>query len=233
MKSSDQPLISCLCPTRNRQGLLQQAIRLFSAQSYPNLEMVIACDSDDPASQDLVRQSGDPRLNLVVGPPPEIMTLGAKRNNAIAAANGEYIAVWDDDDWYHVDRIARQYNCLLENKKDACVIAPIVLCNLVTEKTFLGTNHLWENTLLAKKISLPRYLDRGKGGDSPVIMTLFKQNALSVLRDPRLYTYIFHGSNTWEQEHWNKNLIPKSIPLGEEESKKILNTLLPLYARGL
>src|SRR5947209_5987073 len=45
---SEHPMISCLCPTRNRPAFLRQSLAYFSSQDYPNAELIIVDDSDEP-----------------------------------------------------------------------------------------------------------------------------------------------------------------------------------------
>ncbi len=54
--------------------------------------------------------AGDPRVVYVR--PPHRMTIGAKRSLAAERATGEYLAHWDDDDWYAPDRLSTQVEVL-------------------------------------------------------------------------------------------------------------------------
>ncbi|MCU1326650.1 MAG: hypothetical protein JWN34_2020 [Bryobacterales bacterium] len=103
------PLISCLCVTRNRREWLPKAIACFLAQDYEPRELVIVVDGDDVA--DLV--PADPRIRVI-----EFSgTVGDKRNAGSYAANGEIIAVFDDDDHSAPGRLTDQVTRLLESGK--------------------------------------------------------------------------------------------------------------------
>lgn len=97
------PLITCLCLTRNRREWLPKAIACFLAQTYEPKELLIVADGDDVS--DLAPE--DPRVRLVcVG---ARLTIGAKRNYGCDLARGEMIAHWDDDDWSAPGRLVDQY----------------------------------------------------------------------------------------------------------------------------
>lgn len=113
---ADAPLISCIMSTKNRPSFVSQSIKYFLAQTWPNKELIIVDDSDFGAAPDISQfcsqasSSIDPRyarpllkLDRVVG------TIGKKRNAGIAQACGEFIAVWDDDEWQSPNRLALQW----------------------------------------------------------------------------------------------------------------------------
>lgn len=113
------PLVSCICPTRNRPRFLQNAVRYFLAQDWPNRELLILDDSEDlEVSRRAVRaMSEDPRIRCM-GLSTRA-SIGEKRNILVGEAAGEIICHWDDDDWYGPRRISEQ-------------MRPVRLCRSVT-----------------------------------------------------------------------------------------------------
>lgn len=87
-------LISALCPTKDRRRFLPEAIRCFQAQDWPDRELVILDDGDDPVA-DLVPD--DPSIRYVRS--AQHMTLGAKCNALVRLARGTLFHFWADDDW--------------------------------------------------------------------------------------------------------------------------------------
>ena len=112
---SEKPLVSCIMPTSERLSFIPEAIRCFLRQDYPNLELVIVDDGVHPVGPVL---PNDARLRLIAL--PQKKNVGAKRNMACALTRGEYIAHWDDDDWYPVDRIRRQVAALEQTQAQIC-----------------------------------------------------------------------------------------------------------------
>lgn len=104
----ETPWVTCICPTRNRKDFLIQSIECFLLQTYPNKQLLIMDDGYDP----LRLGELPPRLwsesilyNRRATP---AISLGAKRNALCEMARSEFIAHWDDDDWYHPLRLQEQ-----------------------------------------------------------------------------------------------------------------------------
>lgn len=96
---TSNPLVTCLCVTKNRREWLPWAIKCFEQQTYPERELVIVADTMADVSG-LVHPA-----DTVIFHPGKV---GAKRNAGCAAALGEIICVWDDDDYSAPGRIASQ-----------------------------------------------------------------------------------------------------------------------------
>ena len=102
-----QPLVSCILATRNRQPFLQQAIKYFCRQEYPNKELIIVDDSVK-AAVDIVPDDARIRsLRL-----DEQTPLGRKLNLGIGASSGPLLQKLDDDDYYHPDFLATTVTAL-------------------------------------------------------------------------------------------------------------------------
>ena len=93
-KCVQEPLISCIMPTYGRPDYVNEAIAMFLAQDYPRKELVIL--NDCPGQRFACDQPGIHVFNA----DERYSTLGEKRNAAIELAQGDIIAVWDDDDIY-------------------------------------------------------------------------------------------------------------------------------------
>lgn len=106
------PLVSCICLTRNRREWLPKAIDCFEQQTYSQRELVIVWDGEPVA--DLVPSADNIRL---VEYQQKDYKIGQKRNFANGHASGEIIAHWDDDDWSAPTRIEDQVKRLVESDK--------------------------------------------------------------------------------------------------------------------
>ncbi len=99
LEGSSLPSVSVLLATR-RPELLKQAVAAVAAQTYPNLELILAPHGEgfDPASVDsaLEMLSHPTQVVPVRGTEP----LGAVLNAAAAASSGELMTKFDDDDLY-------------------------------------------------------------------------------------------------------------------------------------
>lgn len=99
--------ICCLCPTWNRPAELAESIECFHRQTYALRELVILDDAGQYESQ-----AGD--RWWLVSTEKRYPALGAKRNAcaALASADAEIFAVWDDDDIYapwHLEALAAAF----------------------------------------------------------------------------------------------------------------------------
>jgi glycosyltransferase involved in cell wall biosynthesis len=86
------PLISCIMPTYGRPELVAEAVAMFLAQDYPAKELIVLNDCNGQTFHGSI-----PCVN-VINQQHRYLSLGEKRNAAIEMAQGEILAVWDDDD---------------------------------------------------------------------------------------------------------------------------------------
>jgi len=78
-----------------RRRFVPMALRCWLRQTHPDRELVVVDDGTDEVVEALCRGL-DGVTVLRVDPAP----LGTKLNAAIAAARGDMVQKWDDDDWY-------------------------------------------------------------------------------------------------------------------------------------
>lgn len=186
------PLVSCLMVTKaGREQMAARAIEAWRAQSYPLRELIVVADNPDafnglPANVKVVQATR--------------ATLGGIRQQSVAAARGDLVTIWDDDDEYDPDRIATQVLAL--GAADACVLNRMTLvcvCGLLV----VSSSRHWEPTLLARRAGLPRYRDVPHGEDEALIDDLKATGAQIVKLDaPEIYRYRFWGGNACSIEHW-------------------------------
>jgi hypothetical protein len=215
------PLISCLCVTRARVTLLRRAVRCFLEQSYPHRELLILFDSDDAATRQYVGTLDDDRIHGIEAPQSPRQTLGALRNLTVAEARGEYVCQWDDDDWYHPDRLTVQLSALRASGRPACVLSRWTCLDVEGRRAYISPRRAWEGSILVERERMVAYPELARGEDTVAIETLARLQQLHMLDRPELYVYTFHGSNTWEWRHW-ADLMEKSTVLPWSESQEIL-----------
>jgi glycosyltransferase involved in cell wall biosynthesis len=117
MRPRPLPLVSCIMPTRDRRPFVPLAIEYFLRQDYPNRELIVVDDGRDRIA-DLL--PADPRVRYV---PAAGAAIGAKRNAALREASGEYVAHWDDDDWYAPTRLSAQIGPLASGEADVVALS--------------------------------------------------------------------------------------------------------------
>lgn len=99
-------LCSAVMPTRGRQTWAAQALACFLLQDYPEKQLIILDDQDDPSFPDGIRQTRYPFVTHVML--QNRLTIPKKRNMAASIADGEIIWTLDSDDWSDPRRMSDQ-----------------------------------------------------------------------------------------------------------------------------
>jgi len=99
-------LVSAVIPTRNRPELVCRAVRSALNQSYKHLEVVVVVDGPDEATVEMLKALQESRLRVVEL--PENVGGSEARNVGVRNANGEWIALLDDDDEWLPEKIDKQ-----------------------------------------------------------------------------------------------------------------------------
>lgn len=121
----NDPLVSVVIATHNREKLLPRAVQSILNQTHQNFEIIIVDDvsqDETPNVIDLLTKS-DPRIKAFrsvnnIGP-------GAARNMGISHAQGEYIAIMDDDDISFPQRLEVQVS-VLQKEPEIGLVSSIV-----------------------------------------------------------------------------------------------------------
>jgi glycosyltransferase involved in cell wall biosynthesis len=112
---SSFPLVTIVIPTYNRRELLQKAIASILSQTYTNWELFIVDDGSVDDTKTLVTSIKDTRIHLIdLGHNGNIAGL---RNTGAAAGSGEWIAFLDSDDEWINNKLEKQLQLLLQEKK--------------------------------------------------------------------------------------------------------------------
>ncbi len=96
----DEPLVSILIPTFRRSKDLRRMLESAAAQTYANVEIVIANnDCEDKETNELCREFAAKDKRIVYHAQP--VNIGGWNNNTflINEAKGEYCLMTNDDDW--------------------------------------------------------------------------------------------------------------------------------------
>lgn len=106
--SAAAPRVSVIMANLNGAAHIAAAVRSVLRQTETALELIVSDDgsTDDSLARARAAAAGDPRLKIVT---TEQSRTGpaAARNRALAAARGDWIAVVDNDDYIHPERLER------------------------------------------------------------------------------------------------------------------------------
>lgn len=103
---SNQPLVSVIIPTYNREKTILKAINSVLNQSYKNIEVIIVDDDSKDNTESIVMSLKNEKITYVknrrnLGP-------SGARNKGITLANGSYIAFQDSDDEWLPSKLEKQ-----------------------------------------------------------------------------------------------------------------------------
>jgi glycosyltransferase involved in cell wall biosynthesis len=219
--TKNYPLISCICITNNRPELLQKAIECFESQNYPNKELVISYPQKDHLTKQVISTQEKSNIRILAIEREDEESLGNARNQAIIKCKGEYVCIWDDDDWYHSSRLSFQFNSMQERGQgfQASILTRILLYDTTTQQVYLSFPYSWEGTILCRKVILlqNQYKNSNIAEDSHVVSFLSSRSMLFKIEHvPYLYIYIYHGNNTWNYKHFESFLSKSELITGED-----------------
>jgi len=196
--------------TANRGRLARRAIQCFIEQHHANRELVVVDDGTEDYRPLLRIAARFAPVTYVKLEPTSRFSLGELRNTAIESAQGDWCIQWDDDEWYHPDRIGRQLAAATATGAGASALK-WTLMTIPTERQELrfrtSTGIATPGTLLFRRSEL-RYPPIAKNEDGIFLRDVSRELGLAVLgrESSHLFIRVFHGNNTWDQRHFQRRL---------------------------
>ena len=233
----EKPKISALLLTGRdlqRYALARVAVQCFLDQTWPNKELIIV--NHGPLSL----ATGDPRIKEVKVVKNESFMLGDMRNASIDAATGEWCVQWDDDDWHHPTRMARQFEVAHRAPHALTTFDWQVRCNMIDGSAFYDKMDGGQHMSIMFSRSVPqRYLPLNVREDTAFkkefTETVAINNAVTnPSADPMQYLRFYHGRNIWDAYHvmrgstGERQIVEGSVELSEYHAVK-LKEILKLY----
>lgn len=96
----EEPLISVIIPTYNRNEMLIRAIESVLSQNYSNVEIIIVDDCSLDQSEEIIKKKYYTNNKIQYYKNEKKMNAGYNRNFAYKKAKGEFVIFLDDDDFY-------------------------------------------------------------------------------------------------------------------------------------
>ena len=206
------PRVSIVTATRGRPDELEQALRSALAQDFTDFEHLVVDDaSPDDGSARVIENLGDPRIRLIRldqsrGP-------AGARNAAIEQAQGEFVAILDDDDLMAPHRLGRGVAFLDENPDHVLVAGWVTAIDGTGEvhatiRTAFGEKRIrsvlpLHNPFLHSTCLVRMTAMRALGGfrealryshDYDLMLRLAEQGGIEILPEV-LGSYRFHAEN--------------------------------------
>lgn len=113
------PLVSVIIGAYNTESYISQAIQSVLSQTINNIEIIVVDDASTDRTAEVAKSFTDQRVRVLVNE----QNLGASgaRNRALKAAEGEWVAVLDSDDWYAPERLEKLLQ--VANSENADIVA--------------------------------------------------------------------------------------------------------------
>ncbi len=232
-----RPLVSCIMPTADRAVFVPLALEYFQRQSYPERELIVVDDGDEPVGH-LV--AGEPRVRYLRLDPRR--SVGWKRNRACAEARGEIVVHWDDDDWMAPWRLEYQLAALLQHPDvAACGLSRVLFWEPATRRAWEyhyppHAPHWVAGGTLAYRRSAWRdrpFPDVRDGEDTRWIWAL-RPGRLLALPDSDFFVGLVHPANTspkrTKDRRWHPLALERVLHLLGDDSGRYAPAVAPAAA---
>ncbi|MBY6032519.1 glycosyltransferase [Marinobacter daepoensis] len=111
-----KPVVSVIIPSYNRIKYIEETISSVESQCYRDYEIIVVDDgSTDGSFQLLERFKREGRIKLYTHLNGKNLGQSASINRGIDYSTGSYIAILDSDDYFSLDKLARQVYFLERN----------------------------------------------------------------------------------------------------------------------
>jgi glycosyltransferase involved in cell wall biosynthesis len=204
-------LVSCLMVTRNRARLAHRALRCLAAQTWPRVELVIVDDGDEDYGPVLEPFRARFAIRYLRRTPDPELKLGGLRNVALDHATGEYCAQWDDDEWYHPERLAAQVAAIERTAAIGSVLKWTLMhvdTPAMAELPYRADAGAGTPGTIVHRRTRIRYPNLRKSEDARFLERLAESGRIEVLgrEYSHLFVRCFHGANTWDEGHFHHRL---------------------------
>jgi glycosyltransferase involved in cell wall biosynthesis len=119
------PEISVVIPTHNRKRLIAPTLAGALGQEDVEVEVIVVDDCSSDGTAERLRRIGDPRLRVLRH--PENRRQAAARNTGIEAAQGDWVALLDDDDLWAPRKLRDQLDVAAAAGADLAFSTALVL----------------------------------------------------------------------------------------------------------
>lgn len=246
MSDNHRPIVAVMVTGKHpeRLPLAKVALECWRRQTWPAKKLVIVQDTGQSLLPELGMEPGEQDIvELVITK----RSLGELRNAALEFIEGAYhyaefrpwVIQWDDDDWYHPERMGCQA-FLTEIIKEGVGVVPTA-CTLEGQVrySFISNSAFWlryrdKGETGRTKLGIPgsilhelnehRYEAVGKHEDSR-FLKLF-QPLVYRWEDKLLYVRLAHSFNTWDERHIMRGATPGVWRLPKPQMHEQLAKLL-------
>lgn len=171
--------VSIIVPIYNVEKYLDRSIQTLMKQTLQEIEIILVNDGSTDSSLEICKKYAqlDKRIYII---DKENGGVSSARNSGLEAANGEYIAFCDPDDYVELDMYESMYKKIIDTNADICISNYIVENNKGMKGiyNFINKEVLDEDEILNEVIM-------------PMIAaeTIDKKEFMGDFRSPWIYLY--------------------------------------------
>jgi len=113
---NQQPLVSVIVSTYNREKYVKRAVESVLSQTYKNIELVIVDNRSTDKTSEIIFELGKNDSRIIILTNKINLEAGKSYDKGIATAHGKYIALMTDDDyWCDENKLEKQVDFLEKN----------------------------------------------------------------------------------------------------------------------
>lgn len=227
--------VTCVCVTRGLSNRVRDVVDFWLAQTV-RCHLLMLHEGLGVDLDSLPIPTADRRHLLEVidarSLAPWKLTLGELRNVAMHLCTTDVWTQFDDDDWHAPDRVGRQYSEMQAHGLDAITLSQWSLLDSVAgtwPRAWVSAPRLWEGSIMVRRsATTAQYAPIARGEDVAFVFQLCAQlGQLAALPNSAgLYTYRYHGNNTFDLQHFEK-LAAKGVKLSAAEAETLAGRFRP------
>ena len=224
-------LVSVVMPAYNAAKTIEKSIETVLKQTYQSWELIIVEDcSKDQTLQLLEQYKDNPKIKVIANKANS--GAAVTRNNALEAAQGQYVAFLDSDDLWEPEKLEKQiafltekkvgfsftsYSCIDENGTD--MGREIHVPPTVSDKQLLGNTIIGCSTVLIDRSIIQdfRFVVNNKREDTFAWYLILKSGFIAYGMDEMLMKYRVASSSSSS----NKYKMAKEYYRGLKEIAKL------------
>jgi glycosyltransferase involved in cell wall biosynthesis len=153
-RAEGAPRVSVVMPVFNAGHFLEEAITSVLVQTYSDFELIVVDDASSDDSLALVENFRDPRIRIIKHATNKGAALS--RNDALAVARGEFVAIMDADDVCAANRFERQV-MFLDTHPEVGVVGCAIYDNIDDRGTVLHRATLPEDNETIQRTLMQRW----------------------------------------------------------------------------
>jgi len=143
----ENPTVSIIIPTYNREHLLGRALKSILNQTYKDFEVIVVDDGSTDNTEDVIREFSALKIHYIKH--IENKGEGAARNTGVKAARGDYVAFLDSDDEYLPEKLEKEM-AVFKSESPRLGVVYSDMCEIERN----GAKYLWRSPTFMPKDGL-------------------------------------------------------------------------------